>query len=238
MKLTAFEQQMQQRTGLLIGQPALETLNRAHVLIAGLGGVGGHCLEAIVRAGVGQVTIVDFDGVDVSNINRQILATSQQIGQLKTDLAQARVAAINPETRVYKKPVRLDLEQIKSLIDAIPDLTAVVDCIDQFEPNCQLLAYAHQNKIPVFSSMGAGRRLDPTRIKVADISQTTHCRLAKKIRSQLGLLGVSEGITAVFSTETPINPVEKSSTVGSISYMPALFGYTLAGVTIRSIIGQ
>ena len=231
----SFEYQMQQRTRLLLGEEKLNRLKNAHVMIAGLGGVGGHCMEAIVRAGVTKLTLIDFDVVDISNLNRQIIATAETIGQAKIDLAEKRAKNISPNIQINKRQLRLDQNNIVDILAQQSPLAAIIDCIDQIEPKCELLVQAHRLNIPVFSSMGAGKRLDPTKIKLADISHTTHCGLAKKIRAYLKQHNIENGITTVFSTEIPAPEVKKLSTVGSISYMPALFGYTLAGAAIRAI---
>ena len=230
------EQNCHQRTALLIGKAGLSALEGAHILLAGLGGVGGHCLESLARAGIGKLTLIDFDCVDKTNLNRQLLATQSTIGQQKADLARDRVAQINPTIAVNTYPIQLLPENIADILNQCSPLTAVVDCIDQFEPKCDLLIQAHGLGIPVFSSMGAGNRLNPTQVRLGDISQTTHCGLAKKVRLRLKEAHVTSGITTVFSTEPTQRQFNQTSTIGSISYMPALFGCSLAGAVISAIL--
>ena len=227
---------MQQRTQLLIGDEALARLEKAHILIAGLGGVGGHCLEAIVRAGIGKITLVDFDVIDITNLNRQILASEKTIGRAKVEVARERVLDINPKIRIFTHQLKLEKESVDDFLDRLSDLTAIIDCIDQFEAKCQLLSSGYRRKIAVFSSMGAGRRIDPTQVKIADISNTNRCGLARKIRRKLKEWDIHEGITTVFSEEMPKKSESNDTTIGSISYMPAIFGQMLAGALIYSLI--
>ena len=198
--------------------------------------MGGHCLEALARAGIGKLTLIDFDGVDKTNLNRQLLATQSTIGRQKADLARDRVAQIDPNITVDTYPLQLRPENITDILNQCAPLTAVIDCIDQFEPKCDLLIQAHKKGIAVFSSMGAGNRLDPAQVRLGDISQTTHCGLAKKVRLRLKEAHVLSGVTTVFSTEPPQRQFNQTSTIGSISYLPALFGYSLAGAVISSIL--
>lgn len=225
-----------ERTDILLGTDVLEKLARAHVVVAGLGGVGGHCAEALARAGIGQLTLIDNDVVTTSNINRQLIALHSTIDQPKVDVMQRRIADINPACQINPAQVFLTPDNIAHHIPDTADW--VIDCIDTIPSKVALISTARQRNIPVTASMGAGNRLDPTRIRSADISQTHGCSLARIVRQQLRKAGIHQGVLTVF-TDEPARPArprqgnESRPTNGTISYMPALFGLMIAGVTLQ-----
>jgi tRNA A37 threonylcarbamoyladenosine dehydratase len=218
------------RTEMMLGTDAVERLKSAHVAVFGVGGVGGFTAEALARAGVGSISLVDSDRVAVSNINRQIIATHSSVGMYKTEAMKARIADINPEctVTVYNQfyseetPVPLD------------GLDYVADCIDSVRSKLHLITTATQSGIRVISSMGSGNKLDPTRFTVADISKTHTDPLAKVIRTELRKRGINR-LKVVFSDEPPINP-SGERTPGSVSFVPSVVGLIIAGEIIKDII--
>lgn len=230
------------RTELLIGKEKLTKLNNAHVLIVGMGGVGSFAAEFICRAGVGAMTIIDGDVVDPSNRNRQLPALATTHGMSKAELMGDRLMQINPELKltIIKEFVMPD--RVAYMLDSNPDY--VVDAIDSITPKVTFIRAAHAKGLKLVSSMGAGARLDPTCLKIADISKSYNCPFAQQIRKILRGHGISKGIRVVFSPE-PANKDSlmftdgsnfKKSAYGTISYLPATFGATLASVVIRDLI--
>jgi tRNA A37 threonylcarbamoyladenosine dehydratase len=230
------------RTELLIGKEKLTILNNAHVLIVGMGGVGSFAAEFICRAGVGAMTIIDGDVVDPSNRNRQLPALATTHGMSKAELMGDRLMQINPELKltIIKEFVMPD--RVAYMLDSNPDY--VVDAIDSITPKVTFIRAAHAKGLKLVSSMGAGARLDPTCLKIADISKSYNCPFAQQIRKILRGHGISKGIRVVFSPE-PANKDSlmftdgsnfKKSAYGTISYLPATFGATLASVVIRDLI--
>ena len=224
---------------MLLGSANLERLRLAHVLVAGLGGVGAYAAEMLCRAGVGQLTIVDGDTVQQSNRNRQLLALCSNNGRLKTEVMAERLKDINPDVNIITISKFLKDE---SLRDAISDYDYVVDAIDTLSPKTFLMYCAVKSNLRIVSSMGAGGKIDPLQIRIDDISKTYNCRLASSVRNRLRKLGVTTGIKTVFSTElinrdlvVPCKEQNKSSTVGTISYLPAMFGCICASVVIRDL---
>lgn len=230
------------RTALAIGQQAIERLEKSHVLVAGLGGVGSYAAEMLVRAGIGQLTIVDGDTVHATNRNRQLPALLSTEGKPKTEVMAQRLLDINPMLKINALQAYIKDQPLIDLLQAHP-YDYFVDAIDTLAPKVYFLFYAHKFGLNTVSSMGAGGKFDPTLIQIADISQTHTCRLAYYIRKKLHKLGVYEGITAVFSPEVvskaTVEELEgelnKKSTVGTISYMPASFGICCASVVIRHL---
>lgn len=231
------------RSRILIGDEGLQRLKESTVAVFGLGGVGGYAAEAIVRAGVGRILIADFDVVTPSNINRQILSLQSNMDRLKTEVATERYMQINPDLEILIITEHLSPENITTLIPSgILNLYAI-DAIDEIAPKTALIAELHRRGIPFVSSMGAGSRLDPSQVKIGDISKTSHCPLARVIRRNLKTLGIDRGVRCVYSTEN-LNRVEEPEsghgkrTQGSISFMPGIFGLTLAGIIINDILIQ
>lgn len=233
-----------ERTHLLLGDEKLARLQNAHVLVVGLGGVGAYAAEQIARAGVGQMTIVDGDIVQPSNRNRQLPALTSTQGMAKADVVSKRLLDINPDIKLTVIGTFLKDEAIPELLSTRFDY--VVDAIDTLSPKVYLIMTALQNGYPLISSMGAGGKLDPSKIAVADISKSYNCNLARMIRKRLSKFGIKKGFDVVFSSE--LVPREfiietegeqnKKSTVGTISYLPAVFGCFLASVVIRNLIGE
>lgn len=230
-----------ERTELMLGKEALGRLRTANVLVVGLGGVGAYAAEMLVRVGVGRMTIADSDSVSESNINRQLIALHSTVGRKKAEIMSERLLDINPELalRVVDEYVKDDLTY--RLLDS-ERFDYVVDAIDTLSPKLALILGCLERRYPLVSSMGAGAKLDPTQLEIADISKTHHCPLAHMLRKRLHKAGVRSGFKAVFSPEPPIESAiiscderNKASNAGTISYMPALFGIGCASVVIRDI---
>ncbi|GET22802.1 tRNA threonylcarbamoyladenosine dehydratase [Prolixibacter denitrificans] len=230
------------RTELLVGSTGIEKLQNAHVLVVGLGGVGAYAAETICRAGVGRMTIVDGDSVEMTNRNRQLPALVSNEGKPKAEVMGARFRDINPEIELEIINEYLKDERMEEVLDAYP-YDYVVDCIDTLSPKVYLLQQAKERQLPVVSSMGAGGKLDPTQIRVADISKSYNCALAKMIRKRLRKLNINKGIKVVFSPEDVDKSKliieesqNKKSTVGTISYMPPAFGCFIGSIVIRDLL--
>ena len=219
------------RTELLLGKERLERFSEAHVLVVGLGGVGAYAAEQICRAGIGQMTIVDADTINESNL-----------GEPKAEVVAARLMDINPELKLTVVNEFLRDERTEEILDHA-HYDFIVDAIDSLSPKVFLLYHALLRKIPIVSSMGAGAKIDPSQVRIADISKTSNCALAKAVRKRLRGLGVQKGIPVVYSTEmaNPDAVIEvndeacKRTTTGTVSYMPAIFGCFLASYVIRNI---
>lgn len=231
-----------ERTALLVGEEGIDKLAAAHVLIVGLGGVGSYAAEAIARSGIGTMTIVDGDTVDPSNRNRQLQALTSTHGQNKARLMEERIRLINPEATVNVIDAFNGPEAMRDTMQQ--SFTWVIDAIDSITPKLTLLETAYQSGQHIVSSMGAGGKMDPTLIQVADISKTHTCTMAQHLRKQLRYLGIKKGIRSVFSSEPPAahslmhtdGSRFKKSAYGTISYLPACFGLTCASVVIRDIV--
>jgi tRNA A37 threonylcarbamoyladenosine dehydratase len=229
------------RTELLIGREKLERLMQAHVLIVGMGGVGSFAAEFICRSGVGSMTIIDGDVVDPSNRNRQLPALYTTHGQSKATLMGERLLAINPELKLNVVKEFVVPERVDALLEGKIDY--VVDAIDSITPKLTFIKAAYGKGLRLVSSMGAGAKLDPTKLEVTDIGKTYNCPFAQQIRKQLKMAGIYKGIKVVFSPEEPIKESlmltdgknYKKSAYGTISYLPATFGATLASVVIRDL---
>ncbi|HQS59075.1 MAG: tRNA threonylcarbamoyladenosine dehydratase [Gallionellales bacterium 35-53-114] len=233
------------RTHILLGDAGLQHLASRHVFVAGLGGVGSYCVEALARAGIGRLTLLDHDVVAISNINRQLPALHSTVGQSKAELMRARVADINPDCKVTILKTFLTIDNVNQLVPADSDY--VIDCIDSLSCKVALLAESLKRGLNVASSMGAGNKLDPSRIRVADISKTEVCPLARNIRLRLRRENIYKPLLTVYSDEAgsaplPPQPVEGPGRAravnGTISYMPALFGLMLAGAVLKRMLEQ
>ncbi len=234
------------RTEILIGEHGVQTLAEKHVLIAGLGGVGGYAAETIARAGVGKMTIVDHDRVSPSNLNRQLLALRSTVGQPKCEVMKQRLLDINPDLELIVLDTFIDEGNAAGLLlEHRPDYVA--DCIDSIACKAQLVAACLRNDIKVLSSMGAGNRIDPLRVKITRLNDTHTDGLAKGLRRQLKAMGIAPRLKVVFSDELPADPIplqpldgdisgRPRSTNGTISYMPALFGVILGGSIIKDLL--
>ncbi len=232
------------RTELLLGKERLERLLRAHVLVAGLGGVGAYAAEQLCRAGIGEMTIIDGDRVEVTNKNRQLPAIDSNIGLPKAEVMAARFREINPDIRLH---VINDFIRDDRMVEVLEmaRYDYVVDAIDTLAPKIFLIYHCLQKGLKVVSSMGAGGKMDPMQIRIADISKSYNCTLARMLRKRLHKLGVYKGVKVVFSPEE-VDPEavvlseseNKKSNVGTISYMPPLFGCYCASVVIRDLAGE
>ena len=227
------------RTEILLGGAKVNKLSDTHVLIAGVGGVGGYALEAIVRAGVGKITIIDNDVVDITNLNRQLIATHENLANPKVTEFTKRIKSINPNIELIAVQEFITADNLAQFLVDKPDY--VIDCIDTMDSKLALLMYCIQNKIKVVSSMGAGNRIDVTKVKIADISKTIVCGLARNIRLRLRKSGINKGLTVVYSEEEPfakplMNEDGSRPINGTISYLPALFGIMLSGVVLKDLI--
>ncbi len=229
------------RMELLVGKDGLDRLGRASVAVFGVGGVGSYAVEALVRGGVRRLTLVDFDTVCVTNINRQIEATVSTVGQVKVEAMAARCRAINPEAELIARHARYDADSAAGLLAEKYDY--VLDCIDNITAKIHLIQTCCERGLPIISSMGAANKLDPTQVRVADIATTEKCRLARTIRKELRKRGIARGVKVVYSTEefrplTGPDARERKPVLGSSSYLPPIFGLTMAGEVIQALIGE
>ncbi len=233
------------RTQLLIGEEALRKLAASHVMVVGLGGVGSFAAEFVARSGVGKMTIIDGDVVDPSNRNRQLPALATNHGVSKADIMAERLQAINPELELNVVKEFISPEMVEQLLELKPDY--IIDAIDSITPKITFITQAHARGLKLVSSMGAGAKLDPTRLQVVDISKTYNCPFAQQIRKQLKRNhNIRRGLKVVFSPEEPIKESlmmtdgknYKKSAYGTISYLPAVFGAVTASVVIRDLIPQ
>jgi tRNA A37 threonylcarbamoyladenosine dehydratase len=237
------------RLELLYGEGGLACLSGKSVAVFGLGGVGSYAVEALVRGGVGRLTLVDFDQVDITNCNRQIHAHNGTVGQPKVLVMAERCRAINPEVQVEPLQAFYNLDNSSELLQRGYDY--VLDCIDHITAKIHLIEACVVGKLPIISSMGAANKLDPTRILVADLAETRSCRLARIIRRELRRRGISAGVKAVYSTEEfrPLSdgrrePVDgdadhyqsRRAPLGSSSVVPPLFGLTMAGEVLLDLL--
>ena len=252
MKLHRFS-----RTQLLIGREGIETLSQRSVMICGIGGVGSYAAEALGRAGVGRITLVDFDDICLTNVNRQIHALSSTVGQPKVEVMAARLRDINPAAEIVAVKAFFSQDNADQLLSPRPDY--VLDAIDHFTAKAALITTCREQGIPVISSMGAANKLDPGKVHVADISATRNCRMARSMRKILRKSGITTGVQVVYSTEEH-RELDPSSSgcgtdcicpnreeqafrcehrriiLGSISYLPSIFGLTMAGVVVNELL--
>ncbi len=233
-----------ERTELLLGEEKLNLLRNANVLVVGVGGVGAYAAEMIVRAGVGRMTIADADKVSESNINRQLVALHSTIGREKCDILAERLKDINPELQLTTVNRFIKDDETDALLDS-DKFDYVVDAIDTLSPKLALIKGSLDRGIPLVSSMGAGAKTDPTLMEIKDIAKTHHCPLAHMLRKRLHKIGIKRGFWAVFSPESVregamilCEEQNKKSNVGTISYIPALFGIGCASVVVRDLVGE
>lgn len=231
-----------ERAELLFKKEGLEKLQSAHVMVVGLGGVGSFAAEFLARAGVGTMTIVDGDVVDITNINRQLPALHSTVGQPKVTIVGDRLMDINPQLNLIRIQEFLSPERAYELVTS--EYTYVLDCIDSITPKLNLIMSARRKKVKIISNMGAGGKYEASKVKVADISKTDYCPLAKTIRKRLRKEGISKGVKVVYSTEAPdqgsLKMTDgknfKKSFYGTNSWMPALFGLHAAETVVKYII--
>ncbi len=238
----------QERTRILIGDEGLARLSRKHIAVVGLGGVGGAAAEAVARAGIGRMTIVDHDTVGLSNMNRQLVCSVDALGRSKAAVMAERIRGINPQIRLEVWDLFLRPDNIHQRLEAA-GFNYVLDCIDSVSCKAVLVAACQDLGIPVASSLGAGGRLDVTRAQITRLAQTHHCGLARNLRHRLRKMGKSLDYPVVFSPEPPIKPLPQQAIPGdpdaapravngTISYMPNLFGFMLAGFVLQTMIRQ
>ncbi|MDO3378414.1 tRNA threonylcarbamoyladenosine dehydratase [Geoalkalibacter halelectricus] len=247
------------RMELLVGKEGLARLHDASVAVFGLGGVGGYAAEALARAGVGRLTLVDFDEICLTNVNRQIHALDGTIGKPKVQVMAERCRAINPRSVVEPLQAFYEAAADEDLLGRGYDY--VLDCIDHITAKLHLIQSCHERGLPIIASMGAANKLDPTKIKVGDLFHTQKCRLARILRKNLRKRGITQGVKVVYSTEE-YRPLSQETVVcaencicpnqedqrwsctdrrvilGSSSYIPPIFGLTMAGEVIRSLLGE
>lgn len=232
------------RTELLLTPEKLSVLQKSHVAIFGLGGIGSCATEMLCRGGIGNLTIIDGDIVVLSNLNRQLHSLRSNLDKQKTDVLHDRLLSINPKLKVSS--IQKYLKYKQEFIEIIENnsFDYILDCIDTLTSKCFLIECSFVRKIPIVVSFGAGGRMDPTQIQIADISKTRNCRLAYYVRKKLHKVGIFTGVPTIFSTEIPRketvtmeNPVQgKKSTIGTISYMPNIFGCYAASVAIQHLL--
>lgn len=237
------------RIRLLLGEQKFQRLQQASVTVVGLGAVGGYAVEGLARSGISRLRLVDFDTIQPSNINRQIIALHSTIGQPKVMAARDRVLAINPECHIEPMALFADDITAEAILTPKPDL--MIDAIDSLNPKVQLLVAAYRKQIPIISSMGAALRSDPAQIKTADLLATKNCPLARRLRKKLRKMGVEKGITCVYSTEKVVFSYDKlqenendtphtnrgrdRNTLGSLPTLTGIFGLTIANIAIQRL---
>lgn len=220
-----------ERTKNLIGEVALEKLANSRVAIFGIGGVGGSVAEALIRAGIGEIDLIDNDIINETNINRQIVALHSTIGQFKVDIMKARALDINPNIKINTYKTFFSDETINEFDFSKYDY--VIDAIDSVKSKLLLIETVKNLNIPIISSMGTGNKLDPTKFQIADISKTSVCPLARIIRVELKKRGI-KNLKVLYSTEPPIKT--NSRTPSSISFVPPVAGLIIASETIKNLI--
>ena len=234
-----------ERTELLVGRKNLERLRDAHVIVIGMGGVGSYAAEFICRAGVGEMTIVDGDTVDLTNCNRQLPATQETVGKHKTEVMAERLMAINPSLKLNVITEFLVPDRVEKILAT--KYSYLADCIDSISPKLQVISTCYHSKQRFVSSMGAGAKMDPTQIRVADIGKTYNCPLAHQIRKRLHRgYGIYSGFKTVFSTELPKRHSlmltdgsnYKRSAYGTMSFIPSAFGCSIASVVIGDLVNM
>lgn len=233
------------RTRMLLGQDAIRLLQQARVAVFGVGGVGGYAVEVIARSGVGCITLVDNDTVNITNLNRQIVALHSTIGQYKVDVMEHRILDINPECKVNTFKMFYLPENADEI--CLTDYDYVVDCVDTVAAKIELIRRCKESGIPVISSMGAANKMDPTAFKVTDLSQTHTDPLAKAIRSKLRSMGINH-VKVVFSSEKPIQPAENAQTEqpqgsrrtipASNAFVPPAAGIAIGAEVVKDLIAQ
>lgn len=239
------------RTEIMIGRESLDTLRKSRVVICGIGGVGSYAAEALGRAGIGSITLVDFDTICVTNINRQLHALDSTVGLPKVAVMAERLRQINPDAEIVAEQTFISADNLEQLLTPRPDY--VVDAIDHFTSKVDLIAFCRTHDIAVISSMGAATKRDPGRIHLDDISKTHTCRMARSLRKILKQRGILSGVKVVYSTEEFDNQafiepspeeraastgIQKRVILGSISFIPSIFGLTMAGIVVNDLLAQ
>ncbi len=221
------------RTSLIIGEENIEKLKNKHVAIFGIGGVGSFSAEAIARAGIGKITLIDNDKVALSNLNRQLVALHSTLDKYKTEVMAERIADINPEAKVFCRNIFFDGESAKEI--DFNEFDFVIDAIDSVSSKVFLIEKCSETNTPIISAMGAGNKLDPTKFEVSDIYKTSVCPLAKVMRNRLKKSGIKK-LKVVYSKEIPAEKKGEEKAPGSISFVPSVMGLILAGEVIKDLI--
>ncbi|PBG22791.1 tRNA cyclic N6-threonylcarbamoyladenosine(37) synthase TcdA [Clostridioides difficile] len=228
------------RTSFLVGDDGIKKLNNSNIIVFGVGGVGSFTVEALARAGVGNITIVDFDDVDITNINRQIPALHSTVGRYKVDVMEERILDINPNINIKKIRSLYNKDTSDEILTERYDY--VVDAIDMVSSKIHIIETCEKKGLKIISSMGMGNKLDPTKIVVTDIHKTSTCPLAKVMRKELRDRGIKK-LKVVYSTEQPIELKKKvmngrKVTPGSVSFVPSVGGLIIASVIVNELLGQ
>lgn len=218
------------RTEILLGKPAIEKLKKSKVIIYGIGGVGSFAVEGLARVGVGQLVLVDPDKISITNLNRQIHANHETIGQAKVVAMKKRILAINPEAKVTIYEEKMEKEEEK--ID--PSFSYVIDAVDTITTKIKIIEKAKKMKVPIISCMGTANKLDPAQFEIIDIEKTSVCPLAKIIRKELKKRNI-QGVKVLYSKEMPKKCVEQKA-MGSVSFVPSIAGLRIAGEVIKEIL--
>lgn len=221
------------RTELLIGKENVEKLFKAKVAIYGIGGVGSFACEALARAGIGNIYLIDNDYIDITNINRQIHANHQTIGKSKVEVMKERIISINPNAKVITYHIGQESIPEEQIIDESFDY--IIDAVDTVSTKSKLIERAHKLNVPIISAMGTGKKLDPTKFEVEDIYKTSVCPLCKVMRKELRKRGIPN-LKVVYSKEEPIKIENEDRTIGSISFVPSVCGLIIAGEVIKDIV--
>lgn len=229
--------EMFDRTKLLIGEENLEKLKQAHVAVAGIGGVGSYVAEGLARAGVGNLTLIDNDCIDVTNLNRQIHALHSTIGMKKTDAMAKRILDINPLIRLVLVDERIIEDNVAKIF--LDRYDYMVDAVDDVRAKIAMVKWAKEHEINIICSMGTANKLSAQKFEICDISKTEVCPLARTMRRELRKIGIEKGVEVLYSKDEVIKPQrdnEDDKSVGSISYVPSVAGLLIAGNVVRSIL--
>lgn len=225
------------RTAMLLGVEAVNTLSKKHVMVFGVGGVGSFCAEALARAGVGSITLIDDDTVSVSNLNRQLIALHSTIGKQKTEVMAERIKDIAPQCNVIALNTRYTPQTRGNFFTTHPDYIA--DCIDSVACKTDLIVAAHEREIEIISAMGTGNKLDPGKFQITDLSETSGCPLSRVMRRELKKRGIVHH-TVLYSTEEPTKPLfqpdENTVVPGSVAWVPSCAGLMIAGHIIKQLL--
>lgn len=233
MKSEAENKNWLNRTEALIGKESLEKLQNSNIVVFGLGGVGSYVVEGLVRAGIQNICIIDKDIVDITNINRQLIADTETVGKAKVDVQEERILKINPLAKVTKLKEFINKDNIEEIMSKATHIDYVVDAIDTVSSKLEIIKYCNKNNIKIISCMGTGNKLDASKFEITDIYKTSVCPLAKVIRKELKKLNIPK-LTVLYSKEEPIKT--SISTPASISFVPSVAGLLIAGKVVQDLI--
>ncbi len=233
MKSEAENKNWLNRTEALIGKESLEKLQNSNIVVFGLGGVGSYVVEGLVRAGIQNICIIDKDIVDITNINRQLIADTETVGKAKVDVQEERILKINPLAKVTKLKEFINKDNIEEIMSKATHIDYVVDAIDTVSSKLEIIKYCNKNNIKIISCMGTGNKLDASKFEITDIYKTSVCPLAKVIRKELKKLNIPK-LTVLYSKEEPRKT--NISTPASISFVPSVAGLLIAGKVVQDLI--